>query len=189
MKEPANTSTLSQVLRSSCDEIGALVVPLDAWTPHLALIECAEARLFALGMIAPAAVVSRKALLSLAAMDGAAELTGTHLVEQWGAHLDARIHQFVEDPKEWPEPDVEDFFNRCAIVFGVEEPTVPALLSKFHVLPERQRFAIFVKLLNSPQFAYLLREIRAMPPGQDMDIDDPAESMRALMRAHAEGAC
>lgn len=189
MEEPSSTATLSQVLRSSCEEVGASDFADESWAPHLVLVERAEARLFALGTIAPAAVVSRKALLSLAAMDRSADLPDTDIAEQWELHLDSRIHQFVEDPEEWPDREVREFLEYCAIVFGVEGDSVPALLSRFHQLPERQRFAIFVKLLNSTRFAYLLREIRAMPKGQDMDIDDPAESMRALMRAHAEDAC
>ena len=153
------------------------------------LVEHVEHRLFKLGAIAPADAVSAGALRSLGGLALVNGLDGETLVQHWANHVDARIHQFIEAPLEFDGATVQEFLERCAVVFGVESERSLRLLDTFHRMPETQRFGIFVKLLRSPHFGYLKREIAAMPVDEDVEADDPQESMRALMRSLTGESC
>jgi hypothetical protein len=106
----------------------------------------------------------------------------------WEAAISVATSDFSIQPESWLDEPSLEFIAVCGRVFGVHDAVVPSLLRTFHSQARSTRFAIFVKLLSSDSFSYLLREIRAMPEESDLDIDDPTDSFRALIRHTCEGA-
>lgn len=93
------------------------------------------------------------------------------------------MQEFAHAPETWRNEPTEEFLRRAAATFGVEDRNVLPLLRDFHSRGEACRFAVQVALLRSPMFEYIGRVLDEMPPEFDMDIDDPQESLRSLIRA------
>ncbi len=108
-------------------------------------------------------------------------MTDQQLLEHWSSAIEKLALDFGRNPESWVDEDSMEFFRRSAVVFGVEDEAVCMLLRNYHRSPKPARVAIFLPIRRSTLFSYIDREINEMV--HDVEIDDPVESMRSLIRS------
>jgi hypothetical protein len=136
---------------------------------------------FERGELGPIDAIVARGSATLDAAEDWSSMTDQQLLEHWSSAIEKLALDFGRNPESWVDEDSMEFFRRSAVVFGVEDEAVCMLLRNYHRSPKPARVAIFLPIRRSTLFSYIDREINEMV--HDVEIDDPVESMRSLIRS------
>jgi hypothetical protein len=175
----ATPNVLAAAVRAS---MGESPVPAETEAPREVLQRNAEYHLFTTATLAPPASCVDKTIAALMTEVGTLH-DDEAVAGLWSESLIRVLQDFANAPETWSDESTESFLLRAGTTFGVEDAHVLGLLRDFHSRDDACRFAVQVALLRSPMFDYIGRVLDEMPPEFDVDIDDPQESLRSLIRA------
>lgn len=177
----ATPSLLAAAVRAS---LGESSTPAETAAPRELLQRNAEYHLFTTATLAPPASCVGKTLAVLTAEVGSLRKDADEAVaELWSGELIRALQDFANAPETWRDEGTSVFLRRAGATFGVEDASVLPLLRDFHSRDEACRFAVQIALMRSPMFDYIGRVLDDLPPEFDVDIDDPQEALRSLIRA------